>query len=85
MVSKEKEVVGVALKREEKTEMVKAFKTPEPSLLKMPMTGKPSIHSCASTDLLASTTSSSSRFVSLPLKTYNLLTSSSVTAFDDSI
>jgi hypothetical protein len=70
---------------EEKTEMVKAFKTPEPSLLKMPMIGKPSIHSCASTDSLASTTSSSSRFVSLPLKTYNLLTSSSVTAFDDPI
>jgi hypothetical protein len=46
------------------------------------MIGKPSIHSCASTDSLAST---SSRFVSLPLKTYNLLTSSSVTAFDDPI
>ncbi|KAN0122658.1 hypothetical protein V8E51_000984 [Hyaloscypha variabilis] len=54
---------------EEKKEMFKAFKTPEPSLLKMPMSGKLSIHSTASTDSLASTSSSSS----------------SATAFDDSI
>jgi hypothetical protein len=79
MGGEEKEVVSVELKREErpavplvpveeKTEMVKAFKTPEPSLLKMPMSGKLSIHSCASTDSLASTSSSSSRSVPLPLK-----------------
>jgi hypothetical protein len=96
MGGEEKEVMSVELKREErpalplvpveeKTEMVKAFKTPEPSLLKMPMSGKLSIHSCASTDSLASTSSSSSRLFSSPFKPYNLLTSSSATAFDDSI
>ena len=47
---------------EEKTEMVKAFKTPEPSL-KKPMNGKLGMHSCESTDSLASASSSSSRFV----------------------
>ncbi|KAE9381314.1 hypothetical protein N431DRAFT_392368 [Stipitochalara longipes BDJ] len=79
MGADEKQVVSVELKEErpavpvavveEKKEMVKAFKTPEPSLFKMPMSGKLSIHSSASTDSLASTSSSSS----------------SATAFDDSI
>jgi hypothetical protein len=75
----EKEAVSVEVKMEEKPaaplvpveekkEMVKAFKTPEPSLLKMPMSRKLSMHSCASTDSLASTSSSSSRFVSSLIK-----------------
>jgi hypothetical protein len=73
MGGEEKEVVSVEVKKEEKPvvavveekkEVVKAFKTPEPSLLKMPLSGKLSIRSSASTDSLASTSSSSSRFVS---------------------
>jgi hypothetical protein len=92
----EKEVVSIEVKREEKPaaplvlveekqEPVKAFKTPEPSLLKMPLSGKLGLHSSASTDSLASTSSSSSRFVSPPPSIHNLLTYSSATAFDDSI
>jgi hypothetical protein len=70
---------------EEKTEMVKAFKTPEPSL-KKPMNGKLGMHSCESTDSLASASSSSSRFVSRSKNLQSLLlTRNSATAFDDSI
>jgi hypothetical protein len=92
----EKEVVSIEVKREEKPaaplvlveekqEPVKAFKTPEPSLLKMPLSGKLGLHSLASTDSLASISSSSSRFVSPPPSIHNLLIYSSATAFDDSI
>jgi hypothetical protein len=75
MGSDEKEVVTFEAKRdkmpavyvfsvvEEKKEVVKAFKTPEPSLLKMPMSRNLSIHSCTSIESLASTSSSSSRSV----------------------
>ena len=90
----EKEVISVDTKIEkpavpvaaveEKHEMVKAFKTPSPSLLKMPLSGKLSIRSTASTESLASTSSSSSRFVpSTPIS--SILRSHSATAFDDSI
>jgi hypothetical protein len=74
----EKEVVSVQLTKverpvvtvvEEKKEVVKAFKTPEPSLLKIPMSGKLSLRSSTSTDSLASTSSSSSRFAPSPAKT----------------
>ena len=91
----EKEVVGIDVKREEKPtaplvsveekrEPVMAFKTPEPSLLKMPLHSK---LTSPSTSSLASTSSSSSRFVS-SLSTLNIndiLTPNSATAFDDSI
>jgi hypothetical protein len=69
---------------EEKTEMVKAFKTPEPSL-KKPMNGKLGMHSCESTDSLASASSSSSRFVPPHNLQSPLLMRNSATAFDDSI
>jgi len=74
----EKEVVSIEAVRDErpavtvvegKRGVVKAFKTAEPSLLKMPLSGKLSIRSSASSDSLASTSSSAS----------------SVTVIDDSL
>jgi hypothetical protein len=92
-VGRKKEFVSVEEKREkpvvtpveEKVEVVKGFRMPEPSLLKMTLRGKRSIRSSASTDSLASTSSSSSRLVSSPIETYTVLTSSSVTIIGDSI
>jgi hypothetical protein len=79
------EVKPVVTVVEEKKEIVKAFRTPEPSLLKMPISSKLSIHSSSSTDSLTSTSSTSSRFVSSPMKINTVLIESSVTAIDDSI
>jgi hypothetical protein len=77
----EKEFVNI----EEKIEVVKGFRIPELSLLEMTLRGKHSIYSSISTDSLASTSSSSSRLVSSLIKSYTILTSSSVTITDDSI
>ncbi len=89
----EKEAVVVEMQKEvkpvvtvvERKEVVRVFKTPEPSLFKMPMSSKLSIRSSASTDSLASTSSSSSRLAFPSIKSYLRLTSSSVTVIDDSI
>jgi hypothetical protein len=81
MGREEKEFVNV----EEKIEVVKGFRTPELSLLEMTLRGKRSIRSSVSTDSLASTSSSSSRLVSSLIKSYTILTLSSVTITDDSI
>jgi hypothetical protein len=94
MGGEEKEAVSVEVRKEEKPvvaaveqkkEVVKAFKTPEPSLLKMPLSGKLSIRSSASTDSLASTSSSSSRSASSSPKHRLELIGYSVTVIDDSL
>jgi hypothetical protein len=77
----EKEFVNI----KEKIEVVKGFKTLELSLLEITLRGKRSIRSSISTNSLASTSSSSSRLVSSPIKSYTILTSSSITITDDSI
>jgi hypothetical protein len=82
---KEKTEKPVVTPVEEKMEVVKGFRTPEPSLLKLTRTGKRSIRSSASTDSLVSTSSSPSRLVPSSIKTYTVPTSSSVTIIDDSI
>ena len=70
---------------EEKVEVVKGFGIPELSLLKITQRGKRSIRSSISTDSLASTSSLSLRLVFSLIKTYTILTLSSVTISDDSI
>ena len=89
----EKEFVSIKEKREkpivtpieEKVEVVKGFGILELSLLKITRRGKYSIYSSISTNSLASTSSLSSRLVSSLIKSYTILTSSSVTITNDSI
>jgi hypothetical protein len=57
----------------------------KPSLLKMTLRGKGSICSFISTNSLASTSSSSLKLVSSPIKTYTILTLCSLTIINDSI
>jgi hypothetical protein len=57
----------------------------EPSLLKITLRGKGSIRSSISTNSLASISSSSLRLVSSPIKTYTILTLSSITIINNSI
>jgi hypothetical protein len=70
---------------EEKMEVVKGFKMPEPSLLKMTLRGKCSIYSFISTDFLAFTSLLSLKLVSSLIKTYIVLTLSSVTIVNNFI
>jgi hypothetical protein len=77
----EKEFINI----KEKIEVVKGFKILELSLLEITLRGKRSIRSSISTNSLASTSSSSSRLVSSPIKSYTILTSSSITITNNSI